>query len=92
MANKGSDKINPLYYTRCVESRCHMTVKMQKILTVYSFRLENSDVQQESVVGSRVKCHTVIQEGWGCAANFSKEYRTRHASTGRLAALQIPHM
>jgi hypothetical protein len=36
-----------------------MIVKMQKVLTVYSFRLGSSGVQQESVVGGRVKCHTV---------------------------------
>jgi hypothetical protein len=68
-----------------------MIVKMQKMLTVYSFRLESSGVQQESVVGGRVKCHTITQEVWGCVATFTKEYRTRYASTERLEVLQFPH-
>jgi hypothetical protein len=37
--------MDPLYYTELVYSMCHMIVMMQKVVKVYSFRLENSDVQ-----------------------------------------------
>jgi hypothetical protein len=32
-----------------------------------------------------------MQEAWDCVATFTKEYRRRHASTGRLGVLQIHH-
>jgi hypothetical protein len=35
-----------------------MTVKMQRVLMVYLFRLESSGIQQEAVVVGRVKRHT----------------------------------
>jgi hypothetical protein len=55
---------------------CDLSVKMQKEVKVYSFRLESSRVQQESVVAGRVKCHTA---------------RRSTEEDMRLQVLQIPH-
>jgi hypothetical protein len=38
------------------------------------------------------KYYGMQSEVWGCVATFTKEYGTRHASTGRLGVLQIPHI
>jgi hypothetical protein len=62
--------MDPLYYTERVYSICHMLVTMQKVVKVYSFRLESSDVQvlrfhwQRAFFPSHVNCFTHLATTW----------------------------